>query len=182
MLRLRRKGAKRDEASEKAMIILGIDPGLATMGYGVISYDGTKARPVDYGALLTPARMPLPERLLHLFEGVEDLCKRFEPDDIAMEELFFARNVTTAIAVGEARGAAIVAMRRHTNNIFEYTPMQIKQAITGYGGADKRQIQMMVKALLGMREVARPDDAADALAVAVTHANSMKMKKLFKIR
>lgn len=181
MLRLRRKGAKRDEASEKAMIILGIDPGLATMGYGVISYDGTKARPVDYGALLTPARMPLPERLLHLFEGVEDLCKRFEPDDIAMEELFFARNVTTAIAVGEARGAAIVAMRRHTNNIFEYTPMQIKQAVVGYGKAEKKQVQQMVRMLLGLQEIPKPDDAADALAAAICHAHSSRMRHEFKM-
>ena len=101
------------------MTILGIDPGLATMGWGAIDFDGVQARILDYGALTTPADMPMPQRLLALFEGVEELCARFSPDDIAMEELFFCKNVTTAIAVGEARGAAIVAMRKQTNNLFE---------------------------------------------------------------
>ena len=133
------------------MTILGIDPGLATMGWGVISYDGVKPRLIDYGALITPPDMPMPQRLMSLYDGVEDLCKRYDPDDIAMEELFFCKNVTTAIAVGEARGAAMVAMRKHTNNLFEYTPMQIKQAVTGYGKADKKQVQMMVKLLLNMQ-------------------------------
>lgn len=163
------------------MVILGIDPGLATMGYGVISYDGVRVRPVDYGALITPAKMALPERLMHLFEGVEELCRRFEPDDISMEELFFARNVTTAIAVGEARGAATVAMRRYTNNIYEYTPMQIKQSVTGYGKADKNQVQQMVKMLLNLEEIPKPDDAADALAVAICHAHSSRMRHEFRM-
>ena len=159
------------------MTILGIDPGLATMGWGAIHYDSVKPRLLDYGALTTPADMPMPQRLLALFEGVEDLCRRFDPDDIAMEELFFCKNVTTAIAVGEARGAAIVAMRKHTNNLFEYTPMQIKQAVTGYGKADKRQVQQMVKLLLNLPEIPRPDDAADGLAIAITHAHSMRMRQ-----
>ncbi|MGI5885381.1 MAG: crossover junction endodeoxyribonuclease RuvC [Candidatus Spyradocola sp.] len=163
------------------MTILGIDPGLATMGWGAIHYDGVKPRIVDYGALTTPADMPMPQRLLSLFEGVEDLCRRFEPDDIAMEELFFCKNVTTAIAVGEARGAAIVAMRKHTNNLFEYTPMQIKQAVTGYGKADKRQVQQMVKLLLNLPEIPRPDDAADGLAIAITHAHTMPMRRNYRI-
>ena len=164
------------------MTILGIDPGLATMGWGVISYDGVKPRLIDYGALITPPDMPMPQRLMSLYDGVEDLCKRYDPDDIAMEELFFCKNVTTAIAVGEARGAAMVAMRKHTNNLFEYTPMQIKQAVTGYGGADKHQVQQMVKILLNMKEIARPDDAADALAVAITHANIGPAKRQFHIQ
>lgn len=163
------------------MTILGIDPGLATMGWGAIDFDGVQARILDYGALTTPADMPMPQRLLALFEGVEELCARFSPDDIAMEELFFCKNVTTAIAVGEARGAAIVAMRKHTNNLFEYTPMQIKQAVTGYGKADKRQVQQMVKLLLHLPEVPRPDDAADGLAIAITHAHSMRMRENYRI-
>ena len=163
------------------MIILGIDPGLATMGWGVISYDGVKPRLVDYGALITPPDMPMPQRLMSLYDGVEDLCKRYDPDDIAMEELFFCKNVTTAIAVGEARGAAMVAMRKHTNNLFEYTPMQIKQAVTGYGKADKKQVQMMVKMLLSMQEIPKPDDAADGLAIAITHAHSMHARVHFRI-
>ena len=163
------------------MTILGIDPGLATMGWGAISYDGVKPRILDYGALITPHDMPMPQRLLSLFDGVEELCKRFDPDDIAMEELFFCKNVTTAIAVGEARGAAMVAMRKHTNNLFEYTPMQIKQAVTGYGKADKKQVQQMVKLLLNLPEIPRPDDAADGLAIAITHAHSMRMRQSYRI-
>lgn len=163
------------------MTILGIDPGLATMGWGAIHYDSVKPRLLDYGALTTPADMPMPQRLLALFEGVEDLCRRFDPDDIAMEELFFCKNVTTAIAVGEARGAAIVAMRKHTNNLFEYTPMQIKHADTGYVKSDKRQVQQMVKLLLNLPEIPRPDDAADGLAIAITHAHSMRMRQNYRI-
>ena len=163
------------------MTILGIDPGLATMGWGAISYDGVKPKILDYGALITPPDMPMPQRLMSLYDGVEELCRRFNPDDIAMEELFFCKNVTTAIAVGEARGAALVAMRKHTNNLFEYTPMQIKQAVTGYGKADKKQVQQMVKLLLNLPEIPRPDDAADGLAIAITHAHSMRMRQNYRI-
>lgn len=163
------------------MTILGIDPGLATMGWGAISYDGVKPQILDYGALITPPDMPMPQRLMSLYDGVEELCRRFDPDDIAMEELFFCKNVTTAIAVGEARGAALVAMRKHTNNLFEYTPMQIKQAVTGYGKADKKQVQQMVKLLLNLPEIPRPDDAADGLAIAITHAHSMRMRQNYRI-
>ena len=163
------------------MTILGIDPGLATMGWGAISYDGVKPKILDYGALITPPDMPMPQRLMSLYDGVEELCRRFDPDDIAMEELFFCKNVTTAIAVGEARGAALVAMRKHTNNLFEYTPMQIKQAVTGYGKADKKQVQQMVKLLLNLPAIPRPDDAADGLAIAITHAHSMRMRQNYRI-
>lgn len=163
------------------MTILGIDPGLATMGWGAISYDGVKPQILDYGALITPPDMPMPQRLMSLYDGVEELCRRFDPDDIAMEELFFCKNVTTAIAVGEARGAAMVAMRKHTNNLFEYTPMQIKQAVTGYGKADKKQVQQMIKLLLNLPEIPRPDDAADGLAIAITHAHSMRMRQNYRI-
>ena len=163
------------------MTILGIDPGLATMGWGAISYDGVKPKILDYGALITPPDMPMPQRLMSLYDGVEELCRRFDPDDIAMEELFFCKNVTTAIDVGEARGAAMVAMRKHTNNLFEYTPMQIKQAVTGYGKADKKQVQQMVKLLLNLPEIPRPDDAADGLAIAITHAHSMRMRQNYRI-
>ena len=163
------------------MTILGIDPGLATMGWGAISYDGVKPQILDYGALITPPDMPMPQRLMSLYDGVEELCRRFDPDDIAMEELFFCKNVTTAIAVGEARGAALVAMRKHTNNLLEYTPMQIKQAVTGYGKADKKQVQQMVKLLLNLPEIPRPDDAADGLAIAITHAHSMRMRQNYRI-
>ncbi len=164
------------------MIILGIDPGLATMGYGVIRTNGAKHQLVQFGALVTQPRQPMPQRLRAIFIGVNQLMDTYTPDEVAFEELFFSKNVTTGMAVSAARGAALVAAATRTDNLFEYTPMQIKQAITGHGKADKQQMQQMVKMLLGMQEIARPDDAADALAVAITHANSMAMKHLFKIQ
>ena len=155
------------------MTILGIDPGLATMGWGAISFDGVKPRILDYGALITPPDMALPLRLVSLFDGVSELCERFSPDDIAMEELFFCKNVTTAIAVGQARGAAMVAMRKYTNNLYEYTPMQIKLAVTGDGHADKHAVQQMVRMLLALPQIPKPDDAADALACALCRASTI---------
>ena len=164
------------------MIILGIDPGLATLGYGVIEADNNKRRLIQFGTLTTPAGQPMPQRLRAIFQGMNQLMDIYKPDDVAFEELFFSKNITTGMAVSAARGVALVAVVQRTDNLYEYTPMQIKQAVTGYGGADKHQVQMMVKMLLNMKEIARPDDAADALAVAITHANSMHMKKMFKIQ
>ena len=164
------------------MIILGIDPGLATLGYGVIEAEGEKRRLIQFGTLTTPAGQPMPQRLRAIFQGMNQLMDIYQPDDVAFEELFFSKNITTGMAVSAARGVALVAVVQRTDNLYEYTPMQIKQAVTGYGGADKHQVQQMVKMLLNMREIARPDDAADALAVALTHANSMNMKKMFKIK
>ena len=163
------------------MIILGIDPGLATLGYGVIEADNNKRRLIQFGTLTTPAGQPMPQRLRAIFQGMNQLMDIYRPDDVAFEELFFSKNITTGMAVSAARGVALVAVVQRTDNLYEYTPMQIKQAVTGYGGADKHQVQQMVKMLLNMREIARPDDAADALAVALTHANSMNMTKMFKI-
>ena len=164
------------------MIILGIDPGLATMGYGVIEVAGNSRRAIQYGVLSTRANEPTPLRLRAIFQGVNELLDIYRPDEVAFEELFFVQNVTTGMAVSAARGAALVAVATRTENLYEYTPMQIKQAVTGYGHADKQQVQRMVKALLNMDEIAKPDDAADALAVALTHANSMQMKKLYKLK
>ena len=164
------------------MIILGIDPGLATLGYGVIEADNDRRRLIQFGTLTTPAGQPMPQRLRAIFQGMNQLMDIYRPDDVAFEELFFSKNITTGMAVSAARGVALVAVVQRTDNLYEYTPMQIKQAVTGYGGADKHQVQQMVKMLLNMREIARPDDAADALAVALTHANSMNMKKMFKIQ
>ena len=163
------------------MRILGIDPGLGTMGWGVIETDGVKHRLIQYGAILTQPGQPLPQRLRAIFKGVNQLMETFQPEDVAFEELFFSKNITTGMAVSAARGVALVAVAEKTDNLFEYTPMQIKQAITGYGKADKHQIQMMVRLMLSMNETPRPDDAADALAVAITHANSMRAGHLFKI-
>ncbi len=164
------------------MIILGIDPGLATLGYGVIEADNDRRRLIQFGTLTTPARQPMPQRLRAIFQGMNQLMDIYRPDDVAFEELFFSKNITTGMAVSAARGVALVAVVQRTDNLYEYTPMQIKQAVTGYGGADKHQVQQMVKMLLNMKDIARPDDAADALAVALTHANSMNMKKMFKIQ
>ena len=164
------------------MIILGIDPGLATLGYGVIEADNNKRRMIQFGTLTTPAGQPMPQRLRAIFQGMNQLMDIYQPDDVAFEELFFSKNITTGMAVSAARGVALVAVAQRTENLYEYTPMQIKQAVTGYGGADKHQVQQMVRMLLNMKEIARPDDAADALAVALTHANSMNMKKMFRIQ
>ena len=124
----------------------------------------------------------MPQRLRAIFQGMNQLMDIYQPEDVAFEELFFSKNITTGMAVSAARGVALVAVVQRTDNLYEYTPMQIKQAVTGYGGADKHQVQQMVKMLLNMKDIARPDDAADALAVALTHANSMNMKKMFKIQ
>ena len=164
------------------MVILGIDPGLATLGYGVIEAVNDKRRLIQFGTLTTPAGQPMPQRLRAIFQGMNQLMDIYQPDDVAFEELFFSKNITTGMAVSAARGVALVAVVQRTDNLYEYTPMQIKQAVTGYGGADKHQVQQMVRMLLNMKEIARPDDAADALAVALTHANSMHMKRMFKIQ
>jgi crossover junction endodeoxyribonuclease RuvC len=164
------------------MRILGIDPGLATLGYGVIEAEGGKYKLIQFGTVTTPPGQSMPVRLRSVYQGVSQLMEIYQPDDVAFEELFFSKNITTGMAVSAARGAALVAVANRTENIYEYTPMQIKQAVTGYGGADKHQVQHMVKLLLHMQEIARPDDAADGLAVAITHANSLHAKQMFKIK
>ncbi|MBQ3575473.1 MAG: crossover junction endodeoxyribonuclease RuvC [Clostridia bacterium] len=164
------------------MIIMGIDPGLATMGYGIIEANRGNSRLIQYGTINTPAGEPMPQRLRAIYMGVQQLMNIYHPDEVAFEELFFSKNITTGMAVSAARGVALLAVVEKTDNLYEYTPMQIKQAITGYGGADKHQMQHMVKLLLHMNEIARPDDAADAIAVALTHANSQHAKHLFKIK
>ena len=164
------------------MIILGIDPGLATLGYGVIEADRGKYRLIQYGTITTPPRQPMPLRLRAISQGVGQLMDIYRPEEVAFEELFFSKNITTGMAVSAARGVALVAVVERTEKIYEYTPMQIKQAVTGYGGADKHQVQHMVKLLLHMEEIARPDDAADAIAVALTHANCQHAKELYRIQ
>ena len=164
------------------MIILGIDPGLATLGYGVIQTHNDKHRLIQYGTLITTPKQTLPMRLSALYTGMNQLLDTYQPDEVAFEELFFSKNITTGMAVSSARGVALLAVAQRTDNLYEYTPMQIKQSVTGYGKADKHQVQTMVKMLLGMNEVAKPDDAADALAVAITHALNLRARHLFKIQ
>ena len=164
------------------MIVLGIDPGYALMGWGVVESQGGRMRLLGYGVVETHAGEPVQHRLRALQQGVRQLVATYQPDDVAFEELFFARNVTTAMNVGAARGSALVAAAQRTEELYEYTPMQIKQAVTGYGKADKPQVQQMVKMLTGMDTIIRPDDAADAVAVAICHAHSRNARNLFKIK
>ena len=157
------------------MKILGIDPGYNIIGYGVIETDGFKV--VDYGVITTPKGMSISSRLQTIYRACCELMETFEPEQVAFEELFFNTNNTTAIPVAEARGVLIVASKQYTDNLFEYTPLQIKQALTGNGRAEKKQVQFMVKNILGLASIPKPDDAADALAVAICHAqtnNSIK--------
>ena len=164
------------------MIILGIDPGIATLGYGVVDKDRNgNCRAIDYGVVLTPKEETLPVRLAILEEGVNRVIDRFSPEEIAMEELFFSKNITTGIAVAHARGVTMLACVKKCGRLYEYTPMQIKQALTGYGRADKKQIQQVVTSLLRLKSIPRPDDAADALAIALCHAFTSRFGALFSV-
>lgn len=165
------------------MIILGLDPGLATMGYGVIeklANDGTVA--VDYGVVLTPKDESLPVRLAMLEEGLNKIIAKYKPDEIAVEELFFSKNITTGIPVAHARGVMLLTCIKYCGRLYEYTPNQIKQSLTGYGKADKIQMMHVVTSLLRLNKIPRPDDAADALAVALCHAHTSRFGKLFGIK
>lgn len=159
------------------MRVIGIDPGTALMGYGVIEGAHGRHRAVAYGKLETPAGLPAPRRLLHLYEGVQGLIRAHGPDVLAVEELFFGRNVTTAICVGQARGVVLLAAAQAGLPVAEYTPMQVKLAVTGWGRADKAQVQQMVRVRLNLREVPRPDDVADALAVALTCVDAWPLEE-----
>jgi crossover junction endodeoxyribonuclease RuvC len=164
------------------MRILGIDPGLATLGWGVIEAEAGRQRLVEYGCILTTPQQRLPDRLKQIGEDMRDLLTLYHPDEIAFEELFLAKNVTTAFSVGAARGVSIAACAAYTDRLFEYTPMQVKQAIVGYGKAEKQQIQQMVKLLLKMDHIAKPDDAADAIAIALTHAATGPAREQFLMK
>ncbi len=153
------------------MVILGIDPGLAILGYGLIEKQGAKLTALDYGVAETQASMHMPARLERVYDAVALLIARFTPDCVAFEELFFYRNVSTALPIASARGVALLAASKAGLPMYEYTPMQIKQAVSGYGHAKKPQVQQMIKLLLNLKETPKPDDAADALAVCICHAN-----------
>ena len=161
------------------MLVLGIDPGTATTGYGLVreNQDGSLTV-VDYGIVSTPAGQPMPERLLELHRQLSEIIQLHRPDSGAVEKLFFSRNVTTALTVGQARGVALLSIAQSGASVNEYTPMEIKQAVAGYGGAGKQQVQQMVRALLSLSEVPRPDDAADALAVAISQIPSAGFQRL----
>ncbi len=157
------------------MIILGIDPGIAIVGWGVIDFTGNKIKPIAYGAITTPAHTPLTRRLESIYADLSAIIEKYKPEAMAVEELFFNTNVKTAITVAHARGVILLCAAQRAIPDFEYTPLQVKQALTGYGRADKAQIQNMVKVMLGLNAVPKPDDVADALAVAICHAHSHKL-------
>ena len=154
------------------MIILGIDPGVATIGFGVVRAERQKNALLRCGVITTPPGIPLSHRLLQISDDMEELIHTFHPDEVAVEELFFTKNITTGIAVAHGRGVILLEIEKAGVPVFEYTPMQVKQAVVGYGGADKKQVMLMTQRLLRMKAIPRPDDAADALAIAICHGRS----------
>jgi crossover junction endodeoxyribonuclease RuvC len=162
------------------VLVLGIDPGTAITGFGLVQEEEEGLALVKYGVITTAANQPLPERLQAIYQGLVAVAHQYEPQQAAVEELFFSRNVRTALSVGHARGVALLALADAGLAIYEYKPLEIKQAITGYGGAGKEQVQEMVRLLLNLDHVPQPDDAADAVAVAVCHIHSARMKALME--
>ncbi|MBN1146887.1 MAG: crossover junction endodeoxyribonuclease RuvC [Anaerolineales bacterium] len=162
------------------MLVIGIDPGTATTGYGLVRerHDGSLLA-VDYGVISTSTDLPMPQRLLELYQRLAEILLLHQPESAAVEKLFFQRNVRTALSVGQGRGVVLLALAEAGLPVAEYTPLQIKQAIAGYGGADKNQVQQMVRALLHLDEIPHPDDAADALAAAICHLHSFRIQTLY---
>lgn len=160
------------------MIILGIDPGTAIAGYGLVQSDGDDLTVIAYGAITTPASWDMPRRLKHIYAELITLIAQHQPTDAVIEKLFFSKNVRTALSVGQARGVALLAAAQSNVAIHEYTPLQVKQSVVGYGRADKNQVQQMVRMLLQLESIPQPDDAADALAIAICHAHSARFERL----
>ena len=163
------------------MCVLGIDPGIGTTGYGVVDEDASgNVALIAYGAIETQPGAPMAERLKKLHDGAQALLREYQPESVAVEQLFFGRNVTTAISVGQARGVILLAIAQAGLDVFEYKPAEVKQALSGYGKADKRQMQEMVRLLLNLDHIPRPDDAADAIAIAVCHLQSRRIRRLMQ--
>ena len=154
------------------MVILGIDPGFAIVGWGVLEFSGGRFRVMGYGSIQTKAGLPIEERLKQIYDGMATIIEKYKPEVMSIEELFWNTNQKTGICVAEARGIILLAAHQRGLKIFEYTPLQVKQAVVGYGRAEKKQVQQMVKNILGLHEVPKPDDTADALAIAICHAHS----------
>lgn len=153
------------------MIILGIDPGYAIVGYGILEYKGNRFRVIDYGAVTTAAGTPFPVRLQQIYDGITALICKYQPDVLSMEKVFYNNNAKTVIDVCQARGILLLAAQQHQMEIFEYTPLQVKQAVVGYGRAEKKQVQEMTRLILNLEKVPKPDDTADALAMAICHGH-----------
>lgn len=151
------------------MRILGIDPGTGILGFGVIDFEKGKSKLIDAGVIRTPVKQADSERIFTIYNELKEIIAELKPDVLSVEKLFFAQNVTTAMSVSQARGVVLLLGRQHNMELHEYTPLQIKQALTGYGRADKKQIQEMVRVMLGLKDVPKPDDCADALAAAITY-------------
>ena len=162
------------------MLVLGIDPGTAITGFGLVREAGAGLALVDYGVITTPSGQPLPQRLQTIYQGLGSVIRKHQPETSAVEELFFSRNVRTALSVGHARGVALLALADAGLRVFEYKPLEVKQAVAGYGGADKQQVQEMVRMLLNLDQIPQPDDAADAVAVAICHLHAARMSALLE--
>jgi crossover junction endodeoxyribonuclease RuvC len=154
------------------MIILGIDPGLATVGFGIVKFERQRFATLNYGAIITPPKIPIPERLQMIYDNLQQIIDAYKPTDLVVEELFFNTNHKTVIAVSEARGVILLAAQKNKLYIDEYTPLQVKQSVVGYGRAEKIQVMTMVKNILNLEKIPKPDDAADAIAIAICHAHS----------
>ena len=155
------------------MRILGIDPGTAIVGFSILDFENNKFKVIDFGCIYTDKDMPTEDRLCKIYSELSEIIKKYQPSEMAIEELFYFKNNKTVISVGQARGVIILCGRQNNLKINHYTPLQVKTGITGYGKAEKKQIQLMVQRILGLKEIPKPDDAADALAIAITHINSM---------
>ncbi len=164
------------------MIVLGIDPGIAIVGFGLIQQEGNHLKPIQYGSITTKAGLKTERRLKQIYDGMTQLFNKYKPDAMAIEKLYFNRNVTTAFTVGQARGVMLLAAEEAGVDVAEYTPLQIKQAVVGYGQAEKNQVQEMVKMLLHLKDKPKPDDVADGLAVAICHAHSAGIQQLMTER
>lgn len=162
------------------MVIMGIDPGYAIVGFGIVDYKNNKFDLLSYGAITTEAKTDFSDRLIRIYEGVDSLIKKYRPDAIAIERLYFTTNQKTAIDVAQARGVILLAARQNLINVSEYTPLQVKGAVVGYGKAEKKQVMEMTRVMLGLKEYPKPDDAADALAVAICRAHSGDSKRFEK--
>jgi crossover junction endodeoxyribonuclease RuvC len=165
---------KPPEVEGRKLRILGVDPGIAITGWAVLDSQPGKVKPVAYACVYTPAHTPVETRLAKLFDEITAIIAEYLPDCMVIEQLFFNQNVTTAITVGEARGVLLLAAARAGLEVAEYTPLQVKQAVVGYGRAEKRQVQEMVRMILGLESIPKPDDAADALAIAICHGHSAR--------
>ncbi|MFH0792950.1 MAG: crossover junction endodeoxyribonuclease RuvC [bacterium] len=167
------------ENLDSPLTILGIDPGVAEVGYGLIRTERGNSRSVAYGVITTTPKETLPLRLKRIYDELSEVVRTHKPDMVAVEQLFFAANVKTAVGVAQGRGVAVLAAGQSGAEVFEYTPLQIKQAVAGYGRASKLQVQQMVRAILSLSEIPKPDHAADALAVALCHAHSLKSRRIY---